>query len=396
MRVGINALFQASGGSLTNLLQLIDEWQRSGTFAAHRLVFFLSRQTLLRVQHVLPAAAERVVLSGADSGLAARVFVEQFLLPIHIRRHRLDVLFCPGNTLPLSAQVPCVVTFQNAAPFSPSITPHCVGWSRWLRFQLLGVFMRWSAGRAEKIIFGSEHFRELFRQHVPVAPERTQVIYRTSTTRPKAALDEPRPELESQYGIRRPYLLSVSHLQPYKNITQLIEGFDQARRHGPLNDVQLVLAGGLNGGASYTRRIRSLITQLGLTDRQVLLTGDVPHADVRPLQAGCDAFVFTSTCENCPTGLVEAMSMGLPIACSRISSMPEVAADAVLYFDPYDPTDIAGALTQLFGTPGLKRVLSERAARRARQLPDQAEMARQTLRAVLLAGQMDKRTRAAG
>jgi len=394
-RIGVNAVFQASGGSLTNLVQLISQWERAGVFAAHDVTFYLSRPTTERLQQFLPATVEKVVLAGADGGPAIRVFVEQVLLPRWIRRHDLDVLYCPGNTMPLRARVPCVVTFQNAAPFSPAITIPSVGGFRWARFQLLGLFMRWSAARAQHVIFGSQHFHDLFRQRIPLALERTSVIYRTATARSPARSEAPQPELEEKYGIRRPYLLSVSHLQPYKNITELIEGYDLARRRGPLADVQLVLVGGMNGGVRYAQRISATLGRLGLTPRQVLLTGDVPHAEVRPLLAGSDAFVFSSACENCPTGLVEALSMGLPVACSQMSSMPEVADDAVLYFDPYDPTDVARALTELFATPGLKRVLAERAAKRARQLPNEAEMARQTLQAILSVPQAGRLSRAA-
>src|SRR4051794_6326562 len=123
MRVGLNALFHASGGSLTNLLQLIDEWNRGGAFLEHQWVFFVSRHTLTQIQHVLPDTVECVVFSAADRGLVTRTLVEQLLLPVRIRQQTLDVLFCPGNTMPLWTHVPCVVTFQNAAPFSPSITP---------------------------------------------------------------------------------------------------------------------------------------------------------------------------------------------------------------------------------------------------------------------------------
>ena len=70
MRVGINTLFHASGGSLTNLLQLIEEWKLAGNFATHELVFFLSAGMNARLDSILPATAERVVLPFATASAA--------------------------------------------------------------------------------------------------------------------------------------------------------------------------------------------------------------------------------------------------------------------------------------------------------------------------------------
>ena len=220
--------------------------------------------------------------------------------------------------------------------------------------------------RATKVLFGSAHFRELFLQQCPVPREKTAVIYRTSAPTATASAD---PTVEARYGIQRPYLLSVSHLQPYKNLTELITGYEVARRQGALAGVQLVIAGGAYGGARYVQRIKSLARQLALGPTDLRLVGDVPHADVQHLLAGCDAFVFSSTCENCPTSLVEALALGRPIACSQLSSMPEIAGNAALYFNPYAPAEIALALARLYETPGLKQVLAARASGGLRNYP---------------------------
>ena len=45
--------------------------------------------------------------------------------------------------------------------------------------------------------------------------------------------------------------------------------------------------------------------------------------------------------------VLEAMARGVPVACSNASSLPEVAGDAALTFDPYDERAIADALERL-------------------------------------------------
>ena len=56
----------------------------------------------------------------------------------------------------------------------------------------------------------------------------------------------------------------------------------------------------------------------------------------RRLLADANLFVFASSCENMPNTLVEAMAIGLPIACSDRGPMPEVLRDGGVYFDPED------------------------------------------------------------
>ena len=58
------------------------------------------------------------------------------------------------------------------------------------------------------------------------------------------------------------------------------------------------------------------------------------------------------------------MARGLPVACSDRSSLPEVAGEAALLFDPSDPLAIARAVERLLGDPALARRL--RAAGRER------------------------------
>jgi glycosyltransferase involved in cell wall biosynthesis len=45
--------------------------------------------------------------------------------------------------------------------------------------------------------------------------------------------------------------------------------------------------------------------------------------------------------------VLEAMARGVPVACSDRSSLPEVAGDAAVLFDPLDPLAIATAIERL-------------------------------------------------
>jgi glycosyltransferase involved in cell wall biosynthesis len=64
-----------------------------------------------------------------------------------------------------------------------------------------------------------------------------------------------------------------------------------------------------------------------------------------------DLFVFASSCETFGISLLEAMAVGLPIACSNKSSLPETLRDGGEYFDPEDDQSIADAIERLIMDP---------------------------------------------
>jgi glycosyltransferase involved in cell wall biosynthesis len=65
--------------------------------------------------------------------------------------------------------------------------------------------------------------------------------------------------------------------------------------------------------------------------------------------------------------VLEAMARGVPVACSNASSLPEVAGDAALLFDPHDQASIATAISRLLSDETLRARLKARGAARARQ-----------------------------
>jgi glycosyltransferase involved in cell wall biosynthesis len=172
-------------------------------------------------------------------------------------------------------------------------------------------------------------------------------------------------------------VLYVSHLNPYKNVLEVVEGFARLADDPDLRDVQLVISG-MTNFPWYRAAIEERIARRGLTGR-VILTGLVTQEQVHSLLAGCHAFVFASTCENCPTSLIEALSFGIPTASSDVGAMPETAADAVIYFDPNDPASIAAAMRRLLGDAPLRSQLRTRALDRAAGFISEAEVARRTL-----------------
>jgi glycosyltransferase involved in cell wall biosynthesis len=98
----------------------------------------------------------------------------------------------------------------------------------------------------------------------------------------------------------------------------------------------------------------------------------IPQQELPVLLAESDIFLFASSCENLPVTLLEAMAVGLPIACSNRGPMPEVLADGGVYFDPEDNKSIADAVELLIKDDSLR----EKIAKQAKTLSQQYSWSR--------------------
>src|SRR5262249_32004775 len=113
----------------------------------------------------------------------------------------------------------------------------------------------------------------------------------------------------------------------------------------------------------YEQRLRDRARELGLADN-VVFPDYVDAADLEGLYALASCFVFASTNEGFGIPILEAMRRGVPVACSRATSLPEVAGDAARYFDPLSVQDIAGAIVQLLEDRDLADELGARGRER--------------------------------
>ncbi len=144
--------------------------------------------------------------------------------------------------------------------------------------------------------------------------------------------------------------LYVSNAAMYKHQWEVVRAISLLRSRG--FNLELVLAGGGRGRAA--RLLEKEIADNDPAGHFVKCLGFVPHDDLPSLLAGADLFVFASSCENMPNTLVEAMAVGLPIACSNRGPMPEVLRDGGVYFDPENPESIATAIETLIRDPELR------------------------------------------
>jgi len=156
-----------------------------------------------------------------------------------------------------------------------------------------------------------------------------------------------------------PYVLYVGSHAPHKNVIRLIHSFARVRAE---QDLKLVLVG--SGSEEQLRRAARTVTNDGIQSRVTLLTG-VSDAQLSSLYQHCRLLACPSVYEGFGLPILEAMLHGAAVACSAVSSLPEVAGEAALLFDPYSVRDIADKLQTLLDSPGLTTRLGDAGRDRA-------------------------------
>jgi glycosyltransferase involved in cell wall biosynthesis len=282
------------------------------------------------------------------------VLGEQTLLPLLAARAGVQLMHSMASTAPLWGGFRRVVTVHDLI-YARFPDAHAG-----IRDKGMKLLVPAGARRSERVIADSHSTREDLITLAGIAPERIDVVpLGLGAVRRCAPLAERDTRARFDLGERR-VVLSLSAKRPYKNLLALLGAL--ARLPAPERPV-LVLPG---YATDHELELRARACALGI-DADVRFPAWVSADELEGLWALTQAFVFPSLYEGFGLPVLEAMARGVPVACSNASSLPEVAGDAALLFDPRDEGAIAQALARLLSDPALAEILRTRGLQRARE-----------------------------
>jgi glycosyltransferase involved in cell wall biosynthesis len=143
----------------------------------------------------------------------------------------------------------------------------------------------------------------------------------------------------------REVLLAASAKRPHKNLPRLL---DAVASLAPARRPLLVLPG---YPTEHETELRAQAARLAI-EADVRFLGWLSAADLEGLYAVAAGFVMPSLYEGFGLPVLEAMARGVPVACADRSSLPEVAGDAALLFDPESVTEMAACIDKLLHDRG--------------------------------------------
>ncbi len=203
-----------------------------------------------------------------------------------------------------------------------------------------------SARIADAIIINSESLRSAINNHLDVDPRKFRLIYEAvdhDLFKPGDS-DTARAQVAG-FGIHKRFALFVSSLWPYKNCEALLRAWALVREQ--LGGRQLAIVGAARD-EKYSAGLRELATQLGIRE-DVVFVGGVPLEATASFYQAADVLVYPSLEETFGLPILEAMACGCPVVTSDTSSMPEIAGQAALLFDPRQPASIGRSILEVLG-----------------------------------------------
>lgn len=265
---------------------------------------------------------------------------EQMELPLYVKRHYNGQLLVNFAGLSSALYNNCVTTIhdlsflENPKWFS---LPYRL-WYRWMT--------PITARRARRIITVSQFSRGEIVKHLGVSEEKVLVAYNAVTER----LHQPKTKATERF------VLTVSSLDPRKNLSRLVEAFKSLH----LTDCKLMVVGAGN-------KVFGAVDGLETSDAQVELLGYLNDEQIVEYYSNALAFVYPSLYEGFGIPVLEAMHFGTPVIAADIPPLHEVCQDAAVYCNPYDTQSIAAEIKHLLNDDALREKLSAKGLERQRQ-----------------------------
>ena len=234
----------------------------------------------------------------------------------------------------LFGSVPATVTFHD-------LTPLRYYWRTWPEVNQRAYLIRLEQLRSRRVrlLANSEFTKRDLIEETQIAEARVTTVLAGLNRGADLSADPTLvPAVRNKYHISRPFFLHVGALDPHKNFETVIQAFGRL----PRGSAELVVVGQMDG---FLKQIADFCAKSKMKD--IIFTGFIPRADLEVLYREAIALLFLSHYEGFGFPVLEAMAQRCPVIASNVTSIPEIAGDAAMLFDPTDAAGVSQAMLSL-------------------------------------------------
>ncbi|MEX2567668.1 MAG: glycosyltransferase family 1 protein [Cyclobacteriaceae bacterium] len=269
---------------------------------------------------------------------------EQIHLPKAAEKYQIDILHCTSNTAPWSCRSKLVLTLHDII-YLEKIKFNAGTW-----YQRLGnLYRRWNVPgivkKADMIFTVSHYEQKKIMAHFGLNENQVKVTYNGVSPHFKPVGNQVQLEIKNKYQLPESFMLFLGNTDPKKNLKGVLSALQLLHESGS-SFPDLVMP---DFGEPVLRKMLNDIGAIALLAK-IKLTGYIPNKDLPAIYAQAKLFLYPSLRESFGIPILEAMACGCPVITSNTSSMPEVAGDAALLVDPFQPEQIKAAIEELLSS----------------------------------------------
>lgn len=271
-------------------------------------------------------------------------WLEQLIFPFKLSLYKLDLVYFPNFNHPILYLGKIIITVHDLAYFyfpADRLKGKIFKWGYFLVMWL-------GARRALNIIVDTHLGKEELIKKLGAWENKVHVV--------PLGVDELRfkvdqrevSKLKQKLKLNFPIVLYVGSWRKHKNLPALLSAFEKIRRQKiPLH---MIL-----GGKPNSKILEIIDVHPYKSDIRVL--GFIPENHLGNFFGLADIFIYPSLYEGFGLPILEAQSLGIPVATSKVSTLPEVGGEGAFYFDPFDPQEMAEVILRILKDKKLRQAL---------------------------------------
>jgi len=297
-------------------------------------------------------------------------FAEQMGFLKILNQEKCDLIHFTHFNVPIFYKGPFVVTIHDTTiSFYPGKKMNS-----WWRRCAYNLVIRSAVKRAKKIITVSDNTKHDVVKLFSVPESKIQTIWNGVGEEFREISENEKKEVRKKFGLAEKFLLYTGNWREHKNLVGLLEAFHRIIDSKTFSNLQ---------GENMDSRLQNLVSAIPQSRIELIITGKpdpyypevtqtikklhlepfvkllglIDQADLVRLYGAATVYVFPSFYEGFGLPPLEAMASGTPAVCSKVSAIPEICGDAVEYFNPHDPNQMAQKIAQVMEDENLRKNL---------------------------------------
>jgi glycosyltransferase involved in cell wall biosynthesis len=267
---------------------------------------------------------------------------EQIMLPLAVKREKIDILHCTSSTAPIFVSVPVILTVHDVICFERPL----FGERGQSFYQRMGnayrtIVSKIAMDKASMVITVSHAERERMAERFPFLNSKISVIHNgVDTVLFRSSTERTVLDIRNRYTLPKIYFLHFGSTDPKKNTELVLRSFVSyalsAEKIFPLV---------ITGVSPMTVKMILKSCSAEHLSAFIHTPGYIAHEHLSAVYASALAFLFPSNRESFGLPLIEAMAAGVPVITLKNACTTEIVGDAALFLRLENSTEIASTMS---------------------------------------------------